>query len=250
MRAIGYVRVSTEDQAQAGVSLDAQEQRIRAFCQAKDWSLVALIRDEGASAKNLHRPGMQEILASCRKKAFDVVVVLKLDRLTRSVRDLGFLVEDVFAKHGVAFCSLQDSFDTSTANGRMVMNLLATVAQWERDIISERTKGAMAFMKASLRRVGAVPFGFDLSGKYLTPNEEETQTLKMMSAWREEGLSYQAIADKLNVKGLTAKNGGKWYSKTVRGALRRLQEQLNDPLVMESPIRRRKTHGNENRRGA
>ena len=94
MRAVGYVRVSTEDQATHGVSLDAQEEKIRAYCVAKDWELVRLIRDEGQSAKNLNRPGMQELLCGCRARAWDVVVVLKLDRLTRSVKDLGFLVED------------------------------------------------------------------------------------------------------------------------------------------------------------
>ena len=113
MRAIGYARASTEDQAQAGVSLDLQEEKIRAYCVAKDWELISLIRDEGQSAKDLKRPGMQRILEGCRKKEFDVVVILKLDRLTRSVKDLGFLVEDVFGKSNVAFSSLQDNFDTS-----------------------------------------------------------------------------------------------------------------------------------------
>jgi site-specific DNA recombinase len=75
---------------------------------------------------------------------------------------LGYLVEDVFNRHDVAFSSLQDNFDTSTANGRMVMNILATIAQWERDIISERTRDAMQFMKKGLKLVGAVPFGFDM----------------------------------------------------------------------------------------
>lgn len=123
MRAIGYARVSTDDQAQAGVSLDFQEEKIRAYCVAKDWDLVSLIRDEGQSAKDLKRPGMQRILEGVRKKEFDVVVILKLDRLTRSVKDLGYLVEDVFGKNHVAFSSLQDNLDTCTANGRMVMNI-------------------------------------------------------------------------------------------------------------------------------
>jgi len=100
MRAIGYVRVSTEDQAQGGVSLDSQEEKIRAYCAAKDWDLVRVVRDGGHSAKDLNRPGMQKILEECRKKRFDVVVILKLDRLTRSVKDLGYLVEDVFGMWG------------------------------------------------------------------------------------------------------------------------------------------------------
>ena len=110
MRAIGYARVSTDDQAQAGVSLDFQEEKIRAYCVAKDWDLVSLIRDEGQSAKDLKRPGMQRILEGVRKKEFDVVVILKLDRLTRSVKDLGYLVEDVFGKKPRGFLKSSGQF--------------------------------------------------------------------------------------------------------------------------------------------
>jgi site-specific DNA recombinase len=141
MRAIGYARVSTDEQSQQGVSLSHQAEKIKAYCMAKDWELIRVVRDEGYSGKDLTRPGIQEIIKGCRKKEFDVVVTLKLDRLTRSVKDLGYLVEDVFNKHCVAFSSLQDNFDTSTANGRMVMNILATLAQWERDIISDVNSG-------------------------------------------------------------------------------------------------------------
>jgi site-specific DNA recombinase len=195
MRAIGYARVSTQDQAQGGVSLDFQEEKIRAYCVAKDWDLISLIRDEGQSAKDLNRPGMQEILEGCKKKAFDVVVIVKLDRLTRSVKDLGYLVEDVFAKSNVAFSSLQDNFDTSTANGRMVMNIMATIAQWERDIISERTRDAMQFMKSGLKLVGAIPYGFDSRDGDLTPNPEEMKTLGKVVNLRAKRKSYQKISD-------------------------------------------------------
>lgn len=145
LRAVGYLRVSTEEQVLNGVSLDAQEEKIKAYCVAKDLQLIRIIRDEGCSAKNLQRPGMQEIIAGCKKSEFDAIIIIKLDRLTRSVKDLAYLVEDVFEKNGVAFTSIQDNFDTSTANGRMLMNILGTLAQWERDIISERTKDALKY---------------------------------------------------------------------------------------------------------
>jgi site-specific DNA recombinase len=133
---------------------------------------------------------VQEIIKGCRKRAFDMVVTMKLDRLTRSaVKDLGYLVEDVFNKHGIAFSSLQDNFDTSTANGRMVMNVLATLAQWERDIISERTRDAMQFMKSSLKLIGAVPFGFNLAGKELIPNPDEMKTVSKLITMKGHGAS-------------------------------------------------------------
>lgn len=233
MKAIGYVRVSTEEQAQSGVSLDAQEERIRPFCQAKGWELTKVIRDEGHSAKDLYRPGIMQIVAGCKKKEFEVVVVLKLDRLTRSVKDLGFLVEDVFNKNNVAFSSLLDNFDTSSANGRMVMNILATIAQWERDIISERTRDAMQFMKRGLRLIGAVPFGFDLIEERLQPNLEQMDVLKRMIKLRQEGLSFKKISDRLNFGRVPSKAGGRWHPKTVMGAIRHIQSLPRDHWVIK-----------------
>ena len=217
MKAIGYARVSTRDQAQNGVSLEVQKFKIQAFCDAKDWELITVLADEGHSAKNLNRPGMQQIINGSRKKQFDIVVILKLDRLTRSVKDLGYLVEDIFNKNGIAFSSLQDNFDTSTANGRMVMNMLATIAQWERDIISERTRDAMEYMKSKFRRVGAIPFGYTIEGDKLSPTPDEMITVEKIVSLRNGGLSYQKISDYLNSNKIPAKQGGKWYPKTVKG---------------------------------
>lgn len=215
MRAIGYVRVSIEEQA-----LDAQEEKIRAYCIAKEWDLIRVVRDEGYSAKDLNRPGIQGIIDGCKRKDFDVVVILKLDRLTRSVKDLGYLVEDVFQKNDVAFSSLQDNFDTATANGRMVMNILATLAQWERDIISERTRDAMLFMKKDMKLIGAVPFGYNCNNGSLSLNPEEAVVVQKMFSLRKRGKSYQKIASHLNAKEIPSKNGGRWHSKTVMGVLK------------------------------
>ena len=233
MRAIGYVRVSTDEQSQQGVSLSNQEQKIRAYCTAKDWEMTAVIRDEGCSGKDLNRPGVQEIIKGCRKRAFNVVVTMKLDRLTRSVKDLGYLVEDVFNKHGIAFSSLQDNFNTSTANGRMVMNVLATLAQWERDIISERTRDAVQFMKSSLKLIGAVPFGFNLAGKELIPNPDEMKTVSKFITIKGHGASYQKIARPLNTDSIPAKNGGKWHPKTVMGVMRHIESLPGDHCVIK-----------------
>ena len=233
MRAFGYTRVSTEDQAQSGVSLEAQEAKIRAYCTAKGWELARVVRDGGYSAKDLNRPGMQEVIRGCKGKELDVVVILKLDRLTRSVKDLGYLVEDVFSRHGISFSRIQDNFDTCTANGRMVMNILATLAQWERDVISERTREAMQFMKRGLKLVGAVPFGFDLVEGQLVPNGTEMGTARVILGLRRQGKSYHTIAERLNAKGMAAKGGGRWYPKTVRGVVRHLEALPGDPLVMK-----------------
>ncbi len=128
MKAVGYIRVSTEEQAREGVSLDNQRKRIEAFCVAKEWTLGRIYADEGVSGSSLKRDGVQELISDCKKGVFDVVVIYKLDRLTRSVKDLGTLIE-TFDKSDVAFSSVSDNFDTTTANGKLVLNILGSVAQ-------------------------------------------------------------------------------------------------------------------------
>jgi DNA invertase Pin-like site-specific DNA recombinase len=222
MKALAYVRVSTDEQAREGISLENQESRVRAFCQAKDWELIEVLTDEGYSASSLDRPGMQELILWCQKREVDVVVIYKLDRLTRSVRDLGYLVQDVFGKYGVAFSSIQDNFDTTTANGKLILNILGSVAQWERDIVVERTRDVMAHKRLSLKLIGAIPMGFDLDedGETLLPKEGELEVVRQIMLMREAGASYRAIVEHLNGNGISAKQGGKWYVKTVRGVLR------------------------------
>ncbi len=249
MRAIGYIRVSTEDQAHIGVSLHAQAEKIRAYCTAKGWELVTVVQDAGCSAKDLNRPGIQDIIRRCSRHEFDVVVILKLDRLTRSVKDLGHLVEDVFNRHSIAFSSIQDNFDTCTANGRMVMNILATLAQWERDVISERTREAMQFMKRGLKRVGAVPFGFDQVDGRLAPNKREMGTARSIVSMRRRGKSYQRIAAHLNKSNVPAKNGGRWHPKTVMGVVAHLDSLPGDHWVMRKYFGKEKSDGKGNGKG-
>lgn len=215
MRAVGYIRVSTEEQAKEGVSLDNQRKRIEAFCLAKDWGMNQIYVDEGRSAGNLNREGVQELISGCQCHSFDVVVIYKLDRLTRSVKDLGYLIE-LFEKCGIAFSSVTDNFDTTTANGKLVLNILGSVAQWERDIISERTIDALAHKKSELQIYGPVPLGYDVKDGSLIENEGEMDIVRKVRVLRQKGLSYQQIADRLNGAGVPTKQGKTWYKSTVR----------------------------------
>lgn len=147
MKAVGYIRVSTEEQAKDGISLDNQRKRIEAFCVAKDWDLTRIYADEGKTGSHLNREGVQGLLKDCKRGKFDVVVIYKLNRHIRSVQDLGYLLE-ALDKSGVAFSSVNDNFDTTTANGKLILNILGSVAQWERDIISEQTKDVLAHKKS------------------------------------------------------------------------------------------------------
>ncbi len=122
-KAIGYTRVSTRDQADSGASLASQRTKIEAYAVLHELELVDVIEDAGHSAKSLDRPGMTKLLALIRGRKVGVVVIAKLDRITRSVRDLGDLVE-LFQRSGVEFASVADHIDTSTASGRIVMNVM------------------------------------------------------------------------------------------------------------------------------
>ncbi|MGB6864240.1 MAG: recombinase family protein, partial [Candidatus Aminicenantaceae bacterium] len=128
-KAIGYIRVSTEEQAREGISLEVQADRISALAKAKGWDLVEIIEDRGLSGKNLERDGIKQIISKCKEGEADIVIVYKVDRLTRKQKDLWHLLEDVFDKHDVGFISVSESFDTTTATGKAFLGMLGTFAQ-------------------------------------------------------------------------------------------------------------------------
>jgi DNA invertase Pin-like site-specific DNA recombinase len=153
---VAYVRVSTTEQASEGVSLDMQTRAIHAWAEAMGHEIVAVYREEGVSAASLERPQLREAMRHALKPSADGLVVLKLDRLTRSVQDLARLMDE-FNAEGKALISVRDSLDTTSAGGRLVANIMASVAQWEREIISERTKDALAEKRRQGVRLGRPP---------------------------------------------------------------------------------------------
>ncbi len=217
MKAIGYSRVSTREQATEGLSLKNQAEKIRQYCKLKDLELVEIIEDAGESAKSLDRPGMRQLLDGCEKGKFDTIVIYKLDRLTRKVFDLGYLIEQVFDKNGIEFVSIQDSFDTSTANGKLFMNILITLAQWERDIISERTKDVLQNKKANGERLGPPLYGERINSETgeIAENPEEKQAVELAIGLRGEGWTQARIAKELNRKGFRTRRGKPWKQSHI-----------------------------------
>jgi site-specific DNA recombinase len=143
-RVVAYVRVSTEQQAEQGLSLDAQQAKLTAYALLYDLDLVAVEVDAGVRAKTLQRPALQRALGALKAGQAKALLVVKLDRLTRSVKDLGVLVETYFLAGTWSLMSVSEQIDTRTAAGRMVLNTLAAVSQWEPEAIGERTAQAMA----------------------------------------------------------------------------------------------------------
>jgi site-specific DNA recombinase len=220
MKAIGYVRVSTEKQADHGVSLEAQSEKVRAMAVVQGAELMELIVEAGESAKSLSRPGMARLLSLVDAKAVDVVIIAKLDRLTRSVKDLAELLER-FTRRGVSLVSVAESLDTGSAAGRLVLNIMTAVSQWEREAIGERTRDALRHKKSQGERVGTVPFGCRLAadGVHFEADPGEQAHLARIRQMRNEGHTTRRIADELNRDGVTTRRGTAWRHQYVAGVL-------------------------------
>jgi len=214
-RAVGYARVSTREQAE-GASIEEQTERIRAYCQARAWDLIEVIADEGCTGKNLDRLGIERALALVHKGAVDVLIVKKLDRLTRRQRDLWNLLDGELEPHDVGLVSVTESFETCSATGRAFVGMLGVFAQLERDTIAERTTDALAHKKAKGERLGATPLGYKNGGGELVENPAEQKVLRTIKRMRRQGMSLTSVAQRLNERKVPTKRGGKWYASTVR----------------------------------
>jgi site-specific DNA recombinase len=211
-RALIYLRVSTDEQADTGVSLAVQRNKCTGYAGLYDLTVIEVIEDRSGSGKTLGRDGLQRALVLLKTGAADALLVYKLDRLTRSVRDLGVLLEYFPAETGKpALLSVCEQVDTRTASGRMVLNILISVAQWERETIVERTTTALRHKKESGAVYGSTPFGFDRDGDRLVPNNAEQAIIRDMRQSRADGLSFGKIADQLNTIGVKPKRGVRWY---------------------------------------
>lgn len=223
MRVILYARVSTADQID-GVSLDAQQAKMMAYASLYDLIVVEVIVDAGESAKSLDRPGLQRALGLLRTGKADGLLIVKLDRLTRSVADWQLLIDDYFGeKAGKQLFSVADSIDTRTAAGRLVLNVLMSVAAWERETTAERTREALRHKIRSGERCGKVRFGFDLAadGKTLVPNAAEQEAIGLMTHLRASGRTLRRIAAELTDRGIATKEGGAWTHTAVGRILER-----------------------------
>ena len=221
MKVVAYLRVSTDKQAASGLSLEAQRSKAEAYCGLYDLELVAVEVDAGLSAKTLDRPALTRALDMLRTGAAGALLVVKLDRLTRSVRDLGTLVDTYFSERGgYALLSVNDSIDTRTAAGRLVLNVLASVSQWEREAIGERTSDAL---RAKFARGefcgGRVRYGTKVEEGRIVLNPDERRVLVEAKRLRAAGLSLRAVAAELELAGFVNRKGRRFAAQQVRRLL-------------------------------
>jgi DNA invertase Pin-like site-specific DNA recombinase len=220
--AIGYVRVSTEEQADSGLSLDSQRARIKAQAEANGWHLAAIYEDAGISAKTLERPGLHAALKELRPGR--VLVALKLDRFTRSVPDL-YELDALVSDRGGEWASISEHIDTTTATGRMMRTFIATIAEWERGIISERTAAALGEKKKRREHLGAPPLGYRVieasdGARLVVEDADEMATVRIARELHHAGKSLRQIGAALLDAGHKTKRGGQWTATAVRNLLK------------------------------
>lgn len=224
--AIAYVRVSTEEQATEGVSVDAQIAAVRAYATLRGLELLDVVVDAGVSAGKplADRAGGAVIVDAVKRRRVRAVVAVKLDRLFRNAGDC-LTVTEGWDRMGVALHLVDmggQAIDTSSAMGRFFLTVMAGAAEMERNLIRERTSSAMAHKRSKGELVGAVPYGFRLAddGVTLEADADEQHTLSLVAQLRADGMSVRAIVDALEARGVRAR-GARWHQTTVTRLLAR-----------------------------
>jgi len=208
-KVVGYVRVSTSTQVERGLSIEAQRAKIEAYCVCHDLTLTEIIVDAGESAKSLARPGIQSLLAKIEAGRADGVVFVKIDRLTRSIRDLHHLLDGALSTAEIH--SVTEPIDTSSAIGRLVLNLLTSVAEWEREAIGERTSAALQAKKAKGESVGKPRYGWRWENGAWVEEPREQKVIELVKELRHRGYSYRAIKADLEERQILNRAGTpKW----------------------------------------
>jgi DNA invertase Pin-like site-specific DNA recombinase len=219
IRAAIYTRVSTEDQAKEGFSLDAQLDKLRSYCKARDWFIGGEYIDDGYSGRNTKRPAYTKMLQDLDK--WDILLVIKMDRIHRNSKNFMLMMEHL-KKEEKEFVSMTESLDTSTAMGRFVMDIIQRIAQLESEQIGERV---YIGMEQKARTNGGVlgfniPFGYEYKDGKLKIINDEARVIDNIYTWYLDGKSMGEIAKMLNMGKVPTKKGGIWAKKTISTILK------------------------------
>jgi len=214
-----YTRVSTEDQARKGFSLAAQLEKLISYCKAKDWAIVGEYMDDGYSGRDENRPGYQKMLEE--RDNWDIIVILKMDRIHRNSVNFALMM-DRLKSWNKGFASVQEAFDTTTAMGRFVMDIIQRIAQLESEQISERVKvGMIQKAKSGAGYLGFnIPYGYDYKNGELKLNPQEAKIVKLIFQLYLTGQSIGSIVKQLNGRGILTKRGRSWRKQTVAKILK------------------------------
>ena len=219
MRVGLYPRVSGHEQEE-NYSIPEQIDRMKKYCEAKDWMVYKIYTDSVFTGSNMDRPGLQAMIKDCEAGKLDMVLVYKLDRLSRSQKDTMYLIEDVFEKNNVGFTSMTENFDTSTPHGKFIVGILAVFAQLERSKITERTTLGKKARAAEGKWHGSkwVPIGYDYENGHLVPNEYEKMQIHEIADMILKGTPIRTAANLMTERGYKHKYGI-WDAKAIKRVL-------------------------------
>jgi site-specific DNA recombinase len=222
-KAVGYIRVSTEEQRDSGLSLGAQRESITAFAKSQGYELVALVEDAAVSgaSKPAERPGFRQILELAQAESFGILLVWKFDRLARHLAYAVSTTQTLREDYGVTLRSVTEPIETESPMGQTIFSIFAGMAMMEREAITERTlMGRKAKAKQGGFAGGKAPYGYQRDkegGLIIVP--EEAAVVRKIFAWNKEGLGTKAIAGRLNAEGIPTRSGRPWIFSTIQGML-------------------------------
>ncbi len=194
-----YIRVSTQDQAQHGFSLDAQQDALQNYAKALGYEIYELYKDEGKSAKDLNRPEMINLLRDAEARKFQAIFIYKLDRFSRSLKDL-ILTIDKLKEWGIDFVSLQDKIETASASGKLMFQIIGAFAEFERNIIGDRTKFGMERKAKEGGFITKAPRGYRLFNKKLIKDDEQSKNVQQIfDEFLNSNISLTQLAKKNNM---------------------------------------------------
>ncbi|MCH9045094.1 MAG: recombinase family protein [SAR324 cluster bacterium] len=217
MRVVGYACLNTMSQQPKNFTLEDQQRIIQDFVKSNGWKLVDIYQEvtDTSTAQN-QQPKLLQIIAESDKRNFDVLVIARLDRLTRNIRQLNTLISQMCMKNGVELISIDEGLDTRNQCGELALKIIDIITKWDTKRISDRTREIIARKRAKGERVGHAPFGYTYSNKKLIAVDSELKTVALIREQRDNGYSYHKIAKYLNERKIPSKRGGIWYAETVK----------------------------------
>ena len=225
MRAIGYASLNAINPQPTHLSLSQQEQMIRDYTRAHGMELVQIFTEIKNTNRDLDQPPLEKMLKAAAGEEFDVLVIARLDRLTRNIRYLNALIAEICVKYGIGLVSVEEGLDTSADSGQLAMNIIDIFTKWDSKRISDRTREIIARKRERGQRVGHAPFGYTYQNKKLVEVPAEQSTVGLICKKRDEGMSYHKIARMLNEESIASKRGGIWYAETVKTVYQSVQNK-------------------------
>ncbi len=231
MKVIGYTSHNTLSPQPKNLTLDDQEQIIRDFVRSKNWELVDVYSEIVSTNSSQSKTKLDELIEKSHSRNFDVIVIPRLDRLTRNIRQLSRFISEVCVKDRIGLISIEEEFDSTSESGRLAMKVIDILAKWDTKRISDRTREIIARKRSKGERVGHAPFGFTYKDKMLVTVEVELDTVRLIREKRDAGMSYHKIAKYLNDRKIASKRGGIWYAETVKTVF---QNSLGAKLIYQN----------------